>query len=90
VKDQIAREAAQEAQRDIDLLAKRLNALTHAYDELFDFLAAEVGFCPKQVEDFPTFIPYPGSPRRLARTTPVSEVLRVPVKLKPKKAREGP
>jgi hypothetical protein len=64
-------------------LEARLKRLTEAYDDLFDFLAKEVGFegarGPFYITAGSTVIPMgegPISPRELRRTTPASEVVR--------------
>ena len=87
--DQEARNGLAEASVRIEILETQLAWLHEAYDELFDFLAEELGFRAKMLGEGGLILS-PYTPRRLARTTPPSEVLRVPVKLKPKKAREGP
>ena len=73
MKDSVARMMAIEAKTD---MAQRFAVLKAAHDELFDFLAGELGFQAQSGYSYPDWKIVKFSPRRLATLQAPPRVLR--------------
>ena len=69
----------EQLEADMKWWRERYCALEGAYNELFDFLAPELGFAAEEGIVYPTNYYYGNvklAPRRLKKTTPVPEIER--------------